>query len=121
MSKISLKKQLIIQGIEIYKPGDRCWLDYQITKDNPLTFHHIIPERNGFEGKTIITNMALLTKKAHSKFNLIERKNPIIAKQLNREFKILNESMLPPTDEYYDKIHYYLEKFENKRVRMYIK
>lgn len=121
MKKNSQEKQLIIEGLQIFKPNDRCWMNYTISEENPLTYHHIVPVRNKEAGKTSLNNMALLSSLAHVKFNIIERKDYITAKQLNRLFQALNDTMAPPTEEYYEELKYYIDKYEKKRIRIYIK
>lgn len=104
---------IIIEKFEVY---DFDWLNYEINKGDPLTFHHIKPKREG--GTTIITNGAPLTISSHTKFHVIERKNYIIAKQLTRLFRSLHELEKSADEEYYDQVRYYLDKYENKRVRV---
>ena len=47
MGKNSNNKLLIVKMIEIYKPVDFDWMSYKITRNNPLTFHHIVEESKG--------------------------------------------------------------------------
>ncbi len=114
-----LKRQILTDGIKLFKAYDRCWMDYKITKENPPTFHHVVPVRKG--GPTSIENLAILSLTAHLYFNIMEKKDPSIAENINNLFKQLNETMEPPTEEYYMKLHYYMDKYESKRVRIYIK
>ena len=62
--------------------GNRCWLHYKLTKDNPLTYHHcVIPKRNG--GRATEENGALLSREAHDDFNILEQMYPKLAKEIN--------------------------------------
>ena len=107
---------LIVDQFQVY---DFDWLRLEITKDSPLTYHHIIPRRKN--GETTVANGAPLTTFGHAYFHHIERKDSITAKQINRLFKQLNTTMQPPTELYYEELEYYLDKYENKRTRIYIK
>lgn len=64
MGKIYTNDNKIIlqEMIEIYKPDSIDWMQYNITKKNILTLHHIrkVCER----GLTNTDNAALLTKRA---------------------------------------------------------
>lgn len=104
---------IIIEKFEVY---DIDWLNYEINEQNPLTYHHIKPKREG--GPTTIINGAPLTITSHTKFHVIERKNYIIAKQLTRLFNHLHETNKPADEEYYEQVKYYLEKYENRKVRV---
>lgn len=68
----------------IYINGKFCWLNGTITRNNPLTAHHIVPVRNN--GKTTIKNIAPLTDYMHKMFNILERKYPDLAEEINRYF-----------------------------------
>ena len=61
--------------------GNRCWLNGKITRDNPLTGHHIIPRRDG--GKTTKQNIAPVCDQKHQSYNALE----IIAPDLAEEIK----------------------------------
>lgn len=95
-----LKKEMIL----VY--GLKCWLCG--LEDKRLTGHHIIPVRD--HGKTTWDNIALLSRKQHDLFNMIERDSPKIAKDLNGLFKELNMTMAPPDDEYFEEVNHVLKK-----------
>ncbi len=95
-----LKKEMIL----VY--GLKCWLCG--LEDKRLTGHHIVPVRD--HGKTTWDNIALLSRKQHDLFNMIELYNPKIAKDLNGLFKELNMTMAPPQDDYYEEVHKVLRK-----------
>jgi len=56
----------------------------KITRENPLTYHHIKPVREG--GRGTIENGALLTDEKHRLFNELERKFPELADEINKYF-----------------------------------
>lgn len=77
-----------IRNLLIYNYGATCWLKGVISKDNPLTLHHIIPVR--FGGQTTIENGALLTLERHQLFNTLEIYRPNEAEEVNfllKEYK----------------------------------
>ncbi len=86
--------------IEIY--GDYCWMGYTLDKKNPFTFHHIFEQRKG--GKDLINNGALLTKDAHNDLNQLDMHQRAMYRDLNILFTELNETMSPPTIEYYKEV-----------------
>lgn len=66
---MSNKNKIIrLELIKIY--GKICFLGEPLTKENYITLHHIIAERN--KGKTNIENGALLSLFMHQDFNFIE-------------------------------------------------
>ena len=83
--------------IEIYKPKDFDWMSYMITKNNFLTFHHIVEESKG--GFTIVENGALVTKNGHQLLNKIYGIDKVLYDDWNELFKLINVSMMPPTKE----------------------
>lgn len=95
-----LKKEMIL----VY--GLKCWLCG--IEDKRLTGHHIVPVRA--HGKTAWDNIALLSRKQHDLFNMIERDNPKTAKELNGLFKELNMTMKPPENDYYEEVNHVLRK-----------
>lgn len=60
--------------------GHKCWLNGVITRNNPLTGHHIIPRREG--GATTKQNIAPIVRDKHEAFNIIEKKRPLDAEEL---------------------------------------
>lgn len=87
-----LKKMLIV-----FKPDGRDWMGIPITKNNVLSFHHIIKRKNGL---TIVDNGALLTKRAHRKLNILESHNNELFELWQNLFISINETMSPPNDEH---------------------
>lgn len=74
-------KQVTIDLINIYKIKDVGMLGGKVSKDNPYTFHHIVPVREN--GATTIENGAVLTKQKHEQFNKLERKYPEYGEEIN--------------------------------------
>ena len=70
--------------------GKICFLGGNVTKYNYLTVHHLKPIRAG--GKTILANLALLTRLQHDKFNTIEHDNRKKAKEINDYLRYFKET-----------------------------
>lgn len=94
--------EVLISMLEIYKPNGKCWMNYEMNRKNPYTFHHIKEARNG--GLYIIENGAILTKDAHEFLNYLNRKEKTVYYKLNKLFKLLNETRQPPTILYYEEL-----------------
>ena len=67
--------------IKIYKLSDECMLKGKLSRDNPFTYHHIIPVREN--GQKTLENGAILTRKKHEQFNQLERLYPEYAAEIN--------------------------------------
>ena len=97
---------------EIYNTQYKDWMGFKITKENPLTYHHIIKEEDG--GNKTLDNGALLTKLAHSYLHMIEIYDESLYIMLNTILKRINDSKTKPTkDDYYEIINIF-EIFEEK-------
>lgn len=103
-------KEPLITMLEIYKPLEqgKDWMGYKIHKQSELTFHHIKEKRNG--GKRILSNGAILIRRSHEYLNYLDYCYHRYYNDLNYLFKILNLSMKPPTDEYYEEVNHILRK-----------
>lgn len=101
-------RKVLVEMLEIYKPNGRDWLDYEMTRKNPYTYHHIKEKRNG--GQETISNGAIITKYAHIYLNHLDVMYHRIYEELNHMFKELNMTYQPPTEEYYEEIHHILRK-----------
>ena len=77
-------KNSYVRDLLEYYYGERCWLGGIVSKDNPLTLHHIKPVREG--GKTTIDNGALLSLSMHIRFNILESHYPEYAEEINGYF-----------------------------------
>lgn len=76
-------KEAKIKLIKDY--GAICMAGDKPTVTNYLTVHHLVPVRNG--GRTILVNLALLSRLSHDKFNVIERYKPKTADEINGELR----------------------------------
>lgn len=96
---------------EVY--GKLCWMDYLLSKQNPITFHHIVEVRNG--GKGVWENGALISLNAHEYLNYLDREYHRIYNELNDLFYDLNRTYLPPTEDYYKELNYVLKKVGGRK------
>lgn len=90
-------KRTLQSMIEIYSLQHYDWMGYPITKDNPITFHHI--KKAADKGELTIENGAIITRKGHTNLHKIERTNPSLYEEYNYMFKIINDMNCPPTFE----------------------
>lgn len=81
---------LLALMIDIYDIKDIDWLNYKITKENPLTLHHIIKKEDG--GKNIATNLAPITKKGHCYLHIIEHYDINAYNKINSILLSINQS-----------------------------
>ena len=102
MGKIYINEnQLLLQElIKIYQPLGFDWLNYQITKNNILTLHHVIKVADG--GLLRRDNSALLTKKAHRVLHICEHRDFVLYSEINDFFKEIIASG-SPLDDYFVK------------------
>ncbi len=89
---------ILLDMIEIYKPETRDWMQFQITKKNILTLHHIRKVCDG--GISTIDNGAILTKRAHRALNIVEAIDDVLYDEWNALFLLINQAKQPPSDEY---------------------
>lgn len=102
-------KQVTREMIKIYKPLDLDWLNYRVTRENPITYHHIVKREHG--GLYTIDNGALLSVNGHQYLNVIEYKEIKIYIALNKMFEIINRQRHAPTEEQREIIEYLLNEF----------
>lgn len=86
-----LKHLVIIYGITDYD-----WLNFKITRENPLTYHHIKKEEHG--GEKTFKNGAPLTDLGHTYLHQIEMNDKRIFGELTKQFKRINDSKTKITD-----------------------
>lgn len=86
------------------------WMNFRITKENPLTFHHLKKVSQG--GEETLGNGAPLTKYAQEYLHLIEAYNFKIYRRLNRILQEINEQGFAPTPNQEKKIELLLLEFE---------
>ncbi len=104
---------IILQMIEIYHPEVADWMQYQITKSNILTFHHI--KKVSENGNCCIENGALLTKRAHRILNMVESLDIALYNEWNNLFILINKAKTKPCDEYISEAKI-LKKYTQKIV-----
>ena len=102
-------KQVTKEMIKIYKPLDLDWMNYKVTRQNPITFHHIIKKEQG--GLYTFENGALLTETGHRYLHIIEYKEAKIFEMLNKMFEIINRQQHAPTQEQREIVEYLLNEF----------
>ena len=102
---------------EIYNTQYKDWMGFKITKENPLTYHHIIKEEDG--GSKTIDNGALLTKLAHSYLHMIEIYDESLYIMLNTILKRINDSKTKPTKDEIFEEKYNKELCKNIKEKKY--
>lgn len=113
------ERLLINKLIETFQITDVDFMGDVITIDNPLQYHHIVFKEDG--GETTIDNGALLTAKSHALFHKICHNDYVTGRQLTRTFKELIKTNKPPTKDYYEKVSYYIEKYQKRNPRKRVK
>ena len=108
--------KIIIENFKVYEVD---FMNFKITDEQPLTYHHIIPRRDG--GATTVKNGAVLTLDAHAYFHIIERKNYAITQEITRLFQELHKNENIPDFDYYEKIDFLLNKYEQNKFKIYMK
>jgi hypothetical protein len=103
----------VVKMLKIYKTSKKDWLGYRVCKNCKLTRHHIFKRVYG--GDSDISNYALLISKSHEYLHILEHKDHDTYLELNRLFKELNDSLAPPTPEYYKKVNKVLKKARVKK------
>lgn len=86
--------------INIFNPDGIDWMGVEKTNSNDYTYHHILKKEHG--GKASQDNGAILTKKAHVYLHYLEVYDYNSYEKLNYMFSVLNNTGLPPTDEYFE-------------------
>ena len=95
--------------ITIYKPLDLDWLNFKITRENPITYHHI--DKRELGGKKTIDNGALLTRTSHQYLHLIESKEDKLYYAINQLLKLINKQKTPPSQEQRQIMDFLLDEF----------
>lgn len=103
--------QTLFKITKIYKVKERDWMNYKVTDNNKLTYHHIKERRNG--GHKTINNGAPLTINAHQYLNMIESKDKQLYTILNTMFELINDAGKPITPQQRMIIEEILIYFEN--------
>ncbi len=87
------EQEVLKQMVNIYTPNGYDWMDTPITKNNPLTYHHIIGRK---VGNTSVSNGALLTKSSHRRLNMLKTKDNDLYEEWQWLFYAINVSMTHP-------------------------
>lgn len=99
--------------LKIYKTSKKDWMGYRVCKNCKLTRHHIF--KSVYGGASDISNYALLIPIAHEYLHQLEFKDHEAYIELNNLFRELNDSLAPPTPEYYKKVNKVLKKAKVKK------
>ena len=94
--------------VKIYETKKYDWMGYEIGKNCKLTRHHIFKRVYGGEDK--ISNYALLTEVSHEYLHNLEKTNHEEYLMLNELFQELNNSFMPPNEDYYQKVEKVLKR-----------
>ncbi len=92
-----LDHQLMLEMIRTFKTHYKDWMGFEIRKNNPLTYHHIIKKED--DGEETFDNGALLTKKGHYLLHRAERYDKKLYDEYNYWFKLINDMKSPLTEE----------------------
>lgn len=100
-------RQITFRMLQVYGK-DRDWMNYRINKE--VTAHHIVKREDG--GKLEWDNIALLIPTSHEYLHIIEYKDEMTYKIINKLFKSINEQMREPTLKQRQMMEYLLMGFE---------
>ena len=107
----------IIKMLDIYKTYEFDWMGQKIESLSDLTRHHIVKKQ--YDGMDDINNYALLTTYSHHLIHYLEDNYNKEYKYINNMFLKLNDSKMPPSEEYFNNILSVLKKvkkdIKNKR------
>lgn len=105
----------------VFKPFNKDWLGYKITKDNYLTYHHIFKDVYGdytFANPDYkLDNGALLSQLGHNYLHIIENRDLHLYLMLSDILREINEQKHMPTLEQYKRINLCLKYFEAKHKK----
>lgn len=117
-------KNIIKIMINQYNIHKIDWMGYEVNKDNPYTYHHLLKKENG--GKETATNGAILTKIGHEYLNIIESRDIELYNYINNVLKQINEQGFMPLErqllaidamlKMFEKDHRYDRTSKNKRL-----
>ena len=101
--------QVTKELVFIYKPKGIDWMNFKITRENPMTYHHIEKREHG--GKKTVDNGAILTRNSHQYLHLIEAKEDKIYFAINQLLKLINKQKTAPTQEQRQMMDFLLDEF----------
>lgn len=90
-------KYYLVKMLEVYQPDKIDWMNYDVTKKNPYSYHHIVKRSEG--GKSRIDNGAILTKLSHQFLHFLENVCPDAFADFQRLFRKINDTNAPITQE----------------------
>ena len=96
--------------VHMYSVRKFDWLHYRITRENPLTFHHL--QKRELGGKEVITNGAPLSKWGHSYLHLVEFYDLNIYNRINDILYEINRQQSAPTGNQRKRIELLFLEFE---------
>lgn len=105
--KMVKNHKLIVKMIEIFKLDGKDYMGFSYSNVFELTYHHI--QKSCDHGPTNVRNGAILTRYAHDFLNYLELNGPEFYEMLNKEFKELSLTEMPPTKYYWQRIATILE------------
>lgn len=105
-------KKVLELIVSKYAVEEFDWMNYRITKENPLTYHHI--KKKEFGGKETFKNGAPLTLLAQQYLHLIEDYDMGIYLRINRVLRQINEQGHAPNHRQQQLIELLLVEFETK-------
>ncbi len=107
----------ILNMVKIYNTYSLDWMGDEIKSLSDLTRHHIVKKED--DGIDDISNYALLTSYSHHFIHYLEIHYNKEYNYINSLLLELNQSNMPPTSEYYEKILPIIKKvkksIKNKR------
>ena len=95
-------KFYLVKMLEIYKPDKVDWMNFDVTKNNPYSYHHIVKRSDG--GKSRPDNGAILTRLSHKFLHFLEIFCPDAFYDYQRLFRRINDTNAPSTDELAEEI-----------------
>lgn len=105
MKNRDLKEQLINEY------GYYCMAGYNISRQNPLTMHHIKPKYLG--GKTTFENASNVTLLPHSGIHVVSFDSSLKAQQIQDYFRYIKETNdITATKQFADWLRYEIYKLE---------
>ncbi len=101
--------------IAIYKPRGIDWLGFKITKKNPYSYHHCFKQVYGdysdFDREYLLHVGAILSVKGQDYIHALEEIDYDAFRALNHILLEQNQTMKPPTFEYFQKVKTFLEHY----------
>lgn len=123
MSKVLSKEYVVNTLSDIYIPNGIDVFNYEITRDNRPSYHHIIKKEDlkllGFPVNPTIENGIALSMIGHSYFHEIERNAPDIFYHLNQIILLITKEYRLPTLEERSLMQILFEAYEYRMYESY--